>query len=174
MLSDNELKKLRHDWAKMTDQELQKYADDHGVSLKAASSRDGAVDLLEKDAVRKAEAAAAQKPVKQPVKSGGNAKAGRRAMGDELNDEQIAAVQKVWAWWSRNMPFSAQSSGAWEIEKEKRKDGEDHGVPNGDYRVLGADWILTFHGGRFVSAARANIHTRSDSYANVPVQDAKL
>ncbi|UZE47917.1 hypothetical protein ONR75_24075 [Rhodopseudomonas sp. P2A-2r] len=173
-MNDKQLKKLREELAALDPEALKKRATDLRIDISSATSREDIETLIERDAVAKAEEAAAAKPARQPVKSGGNAATGRRALGDDLTDDQIAAIQKVWAWYSRNTPFEAQSSGVWEIDKSGRKDAKDHGVLDGDYRVLGADWILAFRGGRFVSATRARPDTRADSYANVPVQDVKL
>jgi hypothetical protein len=174
MLTDKQLKTLREELAKLDDTDLRKFAEDRKVDISATSSRADAEALIERDAVRKAEEAAAAKPVKKPVKAGGNAKTGRRAIGDELTDEQVTAVQGVWAWWCRDVPYAAQSAGWWEMDKAQRKSATDHGVPDGDYRVLGADWILTFRGGRFIEATKARPDTRADSYSDVPAQDAKL
>lgn len=174
VISDEQLAKLRYTFAAMSDAELRKAAEDIGVDVSAASSREEVEAALEVVAVRRAEEAAKAKPPKQPVKSGGNAKRGQRAIGDPLTDEQIEAVQKVWTWWSRNIPLSAHSSGVWQIEAGARKEAKDHGVPNGDYRVIGADWIMSFRGGRFVEAVRAAADTRADSYATVPGPTAKL
>lgn len=145
-----------------------------GLDVIGASSRDDAEEMIEVEIVRRAEAAAREAAPKTPVKSGGNARTGKRAIGNDLDDAAIAAVQKVWAWWSRNISREAQSQGVWELPKDRRRDATDHKVPDGDYRVLGADWILSFRGGRFVQALRATQETRSDSYANVPGQAGKF
>ncbi|WP_056292327.1 hypothetical protein [Afipia sp. Root123D2] len=173
-MTNKQIEKLRAYLAKLDDDGLRKFAEDHQIDIAAATSREVAETMIERAAVKKAEEEAAAKPPRRPVNAGGNAKTGRRAIGNELTDDQIGAIQKVWAWFSRNVPFAAQSSGVWEIDKDKRKDAEDHGVPDGDYRVLGVDWILSFRGGRFIQASKARPDTRADSYANVPVQDAKL
>ncbi|WP_445493205.1 hypothetical protein [Rhodopseudomonas sp. RCAM05734] len=173
-MTDKQLKTLREQLAKLDDAGLRKYAEEAHVDISGATTRDDVEALIEREAVRKAEAAAAAKSPRQPVKAGGRAKTGRRAMGEDLTDEHISAVQKVWAWWSRNVPQTAMSQGAWTLDRDARKEATDHGVPDGDYRVLGADWILTFAGGRFIEAIKASPETRADSYANVPGQDDKL
>lgn len=90
-----------------------------------------------------------------------------RASTEDLNSEQVGAVQKVWAQFARSIPFAAHSKGVHEVEPEKREDGEDHGVPDGNYRVVGADWLLTFEGGRFVGAANA-VNVKPEDYREVP------
>lgn len=174
VMTDEQIAALRATLAAMSDAELRKFAEGHSVDAGGATSRDEVEAAIETATVRRAEEAAKGKPPKQPVKSGGNAKRGQRAIGDPLTDEQVEAVQKVWIWWSRNIPLSAHSSGVWQIDADSRKDAKDHGVPNGDYRVIGADWIMSFRGGRFVEAVRAAADTRADSYATVPGPTAKL
>ncbi len=171
MLNDKKLEKLRSYLRRLDIEGLRKRATERAVDISADASRDQIEAAIEAEALKQAQEKAADK---SPGNTNDNANIGGFAAGDPLDDEQISSIQKIWALFSRNVPFAAHSQGVWEIEKDKRKDAVDHGVPDGDYRVLGADWILTFRGGRFVQATKGTAATRSDSYSNVPVQDAKL
>ncbi|NUU41381.1 hypothetical protein [Tardiphaga robiniae] len=188
---------------KMSDDDLLKYTIDKNIDLGPAKSRDDAIALIEKhDAAsddpkppsadlsatakrpvragastkskKKAEGGELSATAKRPVRAGASTKSKKKAEGGELSDDQIEAIQKVWIEFSRGIPQSTLSSGVFELEKDKRRAAKDHDVPDGDYRVIGADWILSFDNGRFVEAQRGGPDTPADSYASVPAIEHRL
>lgn len=139
----------------MSDQDLQKYADENKIDVSKAGSREAAEAVIVVAAEEKARAefdAAADKPADR---------------GPELDKVQAATVRNVWDNFSRNVPYGAQSSGYHDLPDDQRKDAPDHGIPNGRYRVLGADWIMIFEDGRFVEAEKATPTTNPDVYREV-------
>jgi hypothetical protein len=76
-----------------------------------------------------------------------------RARRRPLTVTQQAAVRRAWGAFARAIPGPIHSSGHWAKPEDLPADRVD--VPNGIYRVSGADWILRFQGGVFVEAFRA-------------------
>lgn len=168
----DKLKRLsRDDLAKLSDKDLQNYAKQHKITLAEGQSRDDAIAAIELHHEEADKAAAA---AKSPVRGGASGKSAKPADGAELTGEQIEAVQRVWADFSRNIPQPAMSSGTHQLTQDERKAAFDYGVPDGDYRVVGADWILTFERGRFVEASRGGPTTKADSYASVPATEHRV
>lgn len=82
--------------------------------------------------------------------------------------ERDAAIQRLNANFTRNVPRAAQSSGAHEVEREDLREAEKLPVPDGSYRVLGSDWVHSFKGGKHVASERAGPHTDPDEIVTVP------
>lgn len=141
----------------VTNEQLSEFVKRNNIDVTACKSRDDVIAAIELHNE-------ALKPPAPP-----RSKRGKRepAAGAELSGVQVGAVQKVWAQFARAIPFAAHSKGVHEVEPGKREDGEDHGVPDGNYRVVGADWLLTFEGGRFVGAANA-VDVKPEDYREVP------
>lgn len=139
----------------MTDEDLQKHAEDNSIDLSKAGSREAAeaaIIVATEDKARAEYEAAADKPAER---------------GPELDKVQSATVRLVWDNFSRNVPYAAQSMGHHDLTDEQRKAAPDHGVPDGRYRVIGADWILIFEGGRFVEAEKATPTSDAATYREV-------
>lgn len=158
----------------MNDNELRVLFGGYKLDPKDAQTRDdaiAAIELHEEEAAKGGAGTVAgvnslQKSPQSPAKP--KAKSKRSAGSAELTGEQIATVQKLWTRFSRDLPRAALSAGHHEIDKDQRKQAEDHGVPDGDYRVSGADWILTFEDGRLAGAKRGGPSADPASYATVP------
>lgn len=148
----------KQDVAKLSDDDLKTYAAEHKIDLSSVKTREDAEAAVEShfEEVDKAEA----------EKASGKVKAAKR---EPLTEGDVAeVVQKVWAQFARAIPQPAISSGSYALTKEQRKVAEDLGMPDGDYRIIGADWILRFEKGRFVEAVRGGPNTDPESYVSVP------
>jgi hypothetical protein len=83
-------------------------------------------------------------------------------------DETDKAVREVYNAFTAAIPARAQSSGAHEVPKDEWAAAARRDVPDGRYRVLGADWIMQFKGGRLIAAVRANEQTSPAGIVTVP------
>lgn len=87
----------------------------------------------------------------------------------EPTKEELASVRQVAGLFARDVPPAARQSGVWHI-----KDGGPHAehsvnAPNGIYRVVGSDWLVTINKKRLVQAARAKPpHFGGDNVIAVP------
>lgn len=78
------------------------------------------------------------------------------------------AIRAAWTEFARAVPYAAQSSGVHVPSDEAVAAAPDLGVPDGRYRVMGADWILTFADGKFVGAERAGAAAQPGAYVEIP------
>jgi hypothetical protein len=170
---EKEIEALRQRLKAMSDDEIKSYAVTQGVDISQAKSRADIEAAIELDQEAKMKAAAADAAKADEDRKKASRKKFRRGKGElgagpELNAEQIATVQKVWAGFAINIPYKAMSQGRFELDEDELQTAVDHEIPDGVYRVSGADWLLTFDQGRFVEAAKASPQTDPASSRSVP------
>lgn len=146
---------LRAALTAMSDDDLKTFAAANRVDISTATSREAieaAIVVAAEANAKAAYDAEAAKPVPK---------------GAKLDRVQTETVRRVWTRFSANVPYKAQSSGRFEATEEDLTDERNHGVPDGRYRVLGADWILIFDGGWLVEAEKATTATDGASYQEI-------
>lgn len=82
----------------------------------------------------------------------------QKAVADRARN---AAVRAVHAAFAGALPAEARQTGAFTVPRD-HANGEQPAVPNGSYRVLGADWLHRFKGGRWIGTDRVALQARPD------------
>lgn len=124
-----------------------------------------------KTAAKKARKTTASKKRKAARKPS-TRRAGSRRTAPVRETERNEGIRRAWAAFAHNIPAAALSAGHFKPEGAATSSTafSDTKVPNGTYRVEGADWLLTFKGGAFVEAHHAPKHVDIKAIS-VPAHD---
>lgn len=71
------------------------------------------------------------------------------------------AIRRVHGGFIRSLPSSARMQGTHQVDPASSAAG-DHPVPDGRYRVLGSDWVMSFKDGKWASADLAHARSAPD------------
>lgn len=85
-----------------------------------------------------------------------------------LRDHAVRQVYSTFV----NRPAHSAALGPYQASKAELRDGLEHPVPDGRYRLIGYDWVLTFRGGKFAAADPAGPTTNPAGIIMVPARVA--
>lgn len=88
-------------------------------------------------------------------------KEGRKQRAIDERAARDTAIRSVHAGFIRALPSSARMQGTHQVAPDSIAAG-DHPVPDGRYRVLGSDWVMSFKDGKWASADMAHARSAPD------------
>jgi hypothetical protein len=157
---------LRAEFGKLDDAALLKAAQDAGAKLEGDETRDElefataeATVVEEEQAAADAERQRKDDEARAEREAFYKTPAGRKQRAQDEKDASERAIRRVHSSFIKALPSEARSTGACVVNPDAPEAGS-HPVADGNYRVAGSDWVMSFKDKKWSGAYRA--HALSD------------